>query len=178
MGVSPRMEISPCELQLGLSSEMHPTCLADPMSLMEHTSCHLTRTTIHSIKYAKASLIFKQHLYWLLPLQLRVDVNHTATSQAEVRPYISGTPMNPPSSVNLPFPVMVTPKEKYEYFMPRESFNLGGMLSNPLMLAMIACGILVVATPYIMVCCPIFRFFAVYPRIWTEQFGSRDSRRI
>ena len=26
MGVSPRMEISPCELQLGLSSEMHPTC--------------------------------------------------------------------------------------------------------------------------------------------------------
>jgi len=47
------MEISPCELQLGLSSEMHPTCLADPMSLMEHTSCRLTRTTIHLIKYAK-----------------------------------------------------------------------------------------------------------------------------
>jgi len=59
--------------------------------------------------------------------------------------------MDPPSNILLPYPLSITAKEKYVYFLPQESFNLGGMLSNPMMLAMIFCGILVLAMPYIMV---------------------------
>jgi len=41
--------------------------------------------------------------------------------------------------------------KKYEYFTPKESFNLKGMLSNPMMLIMIFGGVLMLATPYITV---------------------------
>jgi hypothetical protein len=93
-------------------------------------------------------------------LQYRIDINQNSVSPVEVRPYILGIPMNPPSNVILPYPLSIAAKEKYVYFLPRQSFNLGGMLSNPMMLAMLACGVLVLAMPYIMVsrgCCSWFR---------------------
>jgi hypothetical protein len=80
----------------------------------------------------------------------RIDINQNSVSPVEVRPYILGIPMNPPSNVILPYPLSIAAKEKYVYFLPRQSFNLGGMLSNPMMLAMLACGVLVLAMPYIM----------------------------
>jgi len=82
--------------------------------------------------------------------QYRIDVNHRSISPVEVRPYILGVPMGPPSNILLPYPLSIASREKYVYFLPQESFNLGGMLLNPMMLAMIACGGLVLAMPYIM----------------------------
>jgi hypothetical protein len=81
-------------------------------------------------------------------LQYRIDINQSSVSPVEVRPYILGIP---PSNVLRPYPLSITAKGKYVYFLPRETFNLGGMLSSPMMLAMIACGALVLAMPYIMV---------------------------
>jgi len=83
--------------------------------------------------------------------QYRIDINQGSISPVEARPYTLGTPMDPPSNILLPYPLSITAKEKYVYFLPQESFNLGGMLLNPMMLAMIFCGILVLAMPYIMV---------------------------
>ena len=85
-----------------------------------------------------------------LHLQLRIDVNSTS-SVTEVRPYVGGTPMNPPSSVILPYPVLLMPREKQNYFIPPESFNLGGMLSNPMMLLMVGGAGMMLAMPYLVV---------------------------
>jgi len=82
--------------------------------------------------------------------QYRIDVNQSSISPVEVRPHSLGISMNPPSEVTLFYPLSIAAKEKFVYFLPRESFNLGGMLSSPMMLAMIACGVLVLAMPYIM----------------------------
>jgi len=81
--------------------------------------------------------------------QLRIDVNGTS-SEIQVRPYVDGTPMNPPSSVMLPYPVLLMPREKQNYFIPPESFNLGAMLSNPMMLLMVGGAGMMLAMPYLM----------------------------
>ncbi|TFK76930.1 hypothetical protein BDN72DRAFT_873417 [Pluteus cervinus] len=69
--------------------------------------------------------------------QLRVDV--VESTNVTVRPYVPGTPLNPPASVILPFPVVLSAKQKYDYFTPVQSFNLIAMFSNPMML-MVAVG--------------------------------------
>ncbi|KAJ3505099.1 hypothetical protein NLJ89_g7592 [Agrocybe chaxingu] len=81
--------------------------------------------------------------------QLRVDVARSSLPP-EVRPYIAGTPLNPPSSVLLPYPIVLSPKEKNVYFVPPESFNLTGMLANPMMLLMVGAAVMVFAMPYLM----------------------------
>ncbi|KAF8167928.1 hypothetical protein B0H34DRAFT_683677, partial [Crassisporium funariophilum] len=78
--------------------------------------------------------------------QLRIDINNSTT---EVRPYVSGTPMTPPSPVLLPYPVVFTPREKHTYFVPPESFNIISMLSNPMMLLMVFGGGMMLAMPYL-----------------------------
>jgi hypothetical protein len=78
----------------------------------------------------------------------------------EVRPYIPGTPLNPPSTVLLSYPISLAAKEKANYFVPPESFNLAGMLANPMMLLMVFGGALMLAMPYIMV-----RFPPSYPML-------------
>ncbi|KAK7463762.1 hypothetical protein VKT23_007101 [Stygiomarasmius scandens] len=80
--------------------------------------------------------------------QLRVDVQDETT--AEVRTYVAGTPLNPPSSFLLPYPVALEAKGKYNYFVPPESFNLMGMLGSPMMLIMIFGGAMVLGLPYLM----------------------------
>lgn len=75
----------------------------------------------------------------------------SAPAPVEVHPYVPGTPFNPPSAVVLPYPIVVTPKEQHVFFIPREGFNLGGMLANPMMLMMIGLGAFMLAMPYIMV---------------------------
>ncbi|KII93494.1 hypothetical protein PLICRDRAFT_171238 [Plicaturopsis crispa FD-325 SS-3] len=80
--------------------------------------------------------------------QLRVDV--TSESVPEIRPYIPGTPLNPPSSVSLPYPITLAARAKYSYFAPRESFNIVGMFQNPMMLMMVFGGVMMLAMPYMM----------------------------
>jgi len=79
--------------------------------------------------------------------QLRIDVNN---STLEVRPYVLGTPLKPPSSVLLPYPIVLTPREKSVYFVPPEAFNLVAMMSNPMMLLMVFGGGMMLAMPYLM----------------------------
>jgi len=79
-----------------------------------------------------------------------VDVLESSP-EPEIRPYIPGTPLNPPSSVLLGYPISLPVREKSDYFIPRESFNLVAMFQNPMMLLMVFGGGLVLAMPYILV---------------------------
>ena len=83
-------------------------------------------------------------------LQLRLDVTNS-TLEVLVRPYVPGTPLNPPSPVLLPYPVVLIPREKSVYFVPPETFNLVTMMSNPMMLLMVLGGGMMLAMPYLMV---------------------------
>lgn len=79
---------------------------------------------------------------------VRIDVaNSTATPEA--RPYIAGTPHNPPGQVQLPVPLVLTPRQKHVYFAPPGSFNLLSMFSNPMMLFAAVAACLVVGLPYV-----------------------------
>jgi hypothetical protein len=79
--------------------------------------------------------------------QLRLDVKN---STAEVRLFVPGTPLNPPSPVLLPYPIVLIPREKSVYFVPPETFNLVAMMSNPMMLLMVVGGGMMLAMPYLM----------------------------
>ncbi|KAF5356076.1 hypothetical protein D9756_003922 [Leucocoprinus leucothites] len=62
---------------------------------------------------------------------LRVDVTNETV---HVYPYSLGTPFNPPSTVSLSYPVKLTPKEKLDFYVPPQSFNLYSLLTNPMVL--------------------------------------------
>ncbi|KLO07575.1 hypothetical protein SCHPADRAFT_641811 [Schizopora paradoxa] len=81
---------------------------------------------------------------------LRIDVRPDSNSKPQVRPYVAGTPHNPPSTIALPYPITLTPRIKNVYFLDREAFNLLAMLRNPMILMMVVTGGLVMAMPYIM----------------------------
>ncbi|KAH6917214.1 hypothetical protein BKA70DRAFT_1251626 [Coprinopsis sp. MPI-PUGE-AT-0042] len=74
----------------------------------------------------------------------------TASQQVDVRPYVPGTPFNPASTILLPYPIKLSAKEKFSYYSPRQSFDVLSMLSNPMMLMMVAAGALAVGMPYLM----------------------------
>lgn len=93
---------------------------------------------------------------------LRVDVNQLqpmSTSDTApqmsitARPYIPGTPHNPPSTISLPYPILLSPRQnvKKMYYVERESFGKGalGMVQSPMVLMMIVMGVLVVGLPYL-----------------------------
>ncbi|KAK1223795.1 hypothetical protein PQX77_013319 [Marasmius sp. AFHP31] len=79
--------------------------------------------------------------------QLRIDVGE---KNVEVKPYIPGTPFNPPSSVTLQYPIVLQARQQYNYFVPPEAFNIMGMLGSPMMLMMIFGGGMMLAMPYLM----------------------------
>ncbi|TBU48403.1 hypothetical protein BD309DRAFT_912012 [Dichomitus squalens] len=81
--------------------------------------------------------------------QLRVDIFETETLP-EVRPYFPGTPLDPPSTITLPYPITLTARGKHDYFVPRESFNVLAMFKNPMMMLMLGAGVLVLLTPMMM----------------------------
>ncbi|KAI5118631.1 hypothetical protein M0805_006998 [Coniferiporia weirii] len=81
---------------------------------------------------------------------LRVDVYPTGEALPTARPYIPGTPHNPPSSVSLRYPVVLAPRQKADYFIERQSFDVLGMLRNPMVLMMLVMGVLMLGMPYIM----------------------------
>lgn len=74
-------------------------------------------------------------------------------SPPEVRPYLPGTPLSSTadSPVTIAYPLKVHPRYKNEYFVPKQSFNVMGMLQNPMIMMMGAVGLMVVALPYMMV---------------------------
>ncbi|EAU92891.1 hypothetical protein CC1G_03678 [Coprinopsis cinerea okayama7 len=80
---------------------------------------------------------------------VRVDVLK-GESKPEIRPYVQGTPLDPPSTVLLPYPVTLSAKESFVYFKPPESFNLVSMLSNPMMMMMVVGGVMMLGMPYLM----------------------------
>ncbi|KAI0793428.1 hypothetical protein C8Q75DRAFT_731154 [Abortiporus biennis] len=82
--------------------------------------------------------------------RLRIDVLEGDDSLPEVRPYIPGTPLSPASKVLLPYPISLSPRVKYDYFIARESFNLIGMFQNPMMMIMLLTGVMMLAMPYLM----------------------------
>lgn len=101
---------------------------------------------IYSTKYVCYAVGFRN----LTSLaQLRLDVTNEST--VEVRPYVPGTPLNPPSSILLSHPIKLSAHQKFNYFIPRESFNIMGMLKSPMILIMIFGGGLVLGMPYLMV---------------------------
>lgn len=63
--------------------------------------------------------------------QLRVDV---ANEIVQVYPYSLGTPFNLPSTISLPYPVKLVPKEKLDFYAAQQSFNLYSLLTNPMVL--------------------------------------------
>ncbi|KAF8633947.1 hypothetical protein AX15_001130 [Amanita polypyramis BW_CC] len=81
--------------------------------------------------------------------QLRIDI-FNSTAAAEARPYIAGSPLNPPNEVLLPIPLALTPRQEHEYFVPPGSFNLLSMFSNPMMIFMVIAAGMVLATPYLL----------------------------
>ncbi|KAL5498210.1 hypothetical protein ACEPAH_2340 [Sanghuangporus vaninii] len=80
---------------------------------------------------------------------LRVDVYPSGESLPDVRPYIPGTPHNPPSTVSLQYPIVLTPRHKANYFVEMQSFNALGMLRNPMVLMMLVTAVLVFGMPYL-----------------------------
>lgn len=110
-----------------------------------------------------------EDVYWL-GQQLRVDVTPTDT-EPTIHPFIIGTPFNPVSSITIPFPVILTPRSKNTWFVPKEGFNLLGMFQNPMMLIMVFTGVMMFAMPYIMVCdfeTMVVRFSdSTFRNLWT-----------
>ena len=82
--------------------------------------------------------------------KLRVDILDTDTLP-EIRPYTPGTPLTPPAPVALPYPITLSPTAKLDYFTQQQAFNLVGMFNSPMMLMMLFAGVMVFATPYLMV---------------------------
>ncbi|EMD41803.1 hypothetical protein CERSUDRAFT_90379 [Gelatoporia subvermispora B] len=81
--------------------------------------------------------------------KLRVDV-FESDSLPEVRPYFPGTPLSPPSTITLPYPIVLYARQKNDYFVSRESFNVLGMLQNPMMMLTVVVGGMMLLMPYIM----------------------------
>ena len=86
--------------------------------------------TIHSILYV-TSLHCHPCFIRKYFQQMRVDI---ADKIVQVYPYSLGTPFNPPSTVSLPYPVKLVPKEKFDFYTARQSFNLYSLLTNPMVL--------------------------------------------
>ena len=92
-------------------------------------------------------------------------------SLPEVRPYIPGTPLSPAAPVTLPYPIILSPIRRLDFYMTREGFDIVALFKNPMMMMMLVGGVMVFAMPYIMVrstwcvtgriCSPFYR------RIWT-----------
>lgn len=79
-----------------------------------------------------------------------IEVHDEETKAPTVYPYIPGTPLLPKANVTLPHPVALLARRRNTYFVPRESFNLVGMFSNPMMMLMLFTGVMMFAMPSIM----------------------------
>lgn len=112
--------------------------------------------------------------------QYRIDVVDSL-SPPEIRPYLPGTPLSSTanSPITIAYPLNVHPRYKNEYFVPKQSFNVMGMLQNPMIMMMGVVGIMVVALPYMMVRSLSLAArkrswgFIINPAYYAEKSGSR-----
>lgn len=74
-----------------------------------------------------------------------------AASPPHVKSHMLGTPLISAASVSMRYPIVLIPRHKNNYFKPHESFNLLGMLQNPMVMIMVLTGLMMVGMPYIMV---------------------------
>jgi len=93
------------------------------------------------------NIVARDHLFD----QYRIDIVDSL-SPPEVRPYIPGTPLSSTanSPITVTYPLSIHPRYKNEYFVPKQSFNVMGMLQNPMIMMMGAVGVMVLALPYMM----------------------------
>ncbi|KAF7791928.1 hypothetical protein EIP86_002954 [Pleurotus ostreatoroseus] len=82
-------------------------------------------------------------------VQLRIDVSES-DSTTEVRPYIPGTPLSPPSPVLLSYPIVLPATHKLDFYVAHQAFNLLGMFKSPMMMMMLFGGGMVFLMPYLM----------------------------
>jgi len=68
-----------------------------------------------------------------------------------VYPYIPATPLDPPPRIALAYPIALAARQRNQYFVPPQGFDLFGMFQNPMMLMMVAAAILMVAMPSLLV---------------------------
>ncbi|KIM32649.1 hypothetical protein M408DRAFT_184612 [Serendipita vermifera MAFF 305830] len=80
---------------------------------------------------------------------LRIDVLESS-DLPEVRSYTPGTPLDPPSMFTLPYPLTLQARRKLDFFVPEASFNILGMLQNPMMLMMGVTALAVLGLPYML----------------------------
>ncbi|KAJ6627221.1 hypothetical protein B0H10DRAFT_1996116 [Mycena sp. CBHHK59/15] len=78
--------------------------------------------------------------------QARIDV---LESTFEARPYTIGTPLDPASPV-LFTKLSLPARQRHIYFVPIDSFNLLGMVQNPMTMMVLFVGAMVLAMPYLM----------------------------
>lgn len=114
-------------------------------------------------------------LKMLMTRQFRVDVLPD-TDTPEVRPYFPGTPLNNPNSpptYSVPYPLVLEAKRHLDFFVPKESFNVMGMLGSPMVLMMGFAALMALGLPYLMVS---ISSVARVPDsdTYTEKSGSRD----
>lgn len=74
-----------------------------------------------------------------------------AEPYASVYAYVPGTPLAPAPLLTTGYPIVISAKDKNGYFLEHEAFDPLAMLKNPMMMIMIATGVLLFATPYLMV---------------------------
>ena len=123
---------------------------ADQQFQQERTSSLWSRMTMFSSRFAQPYTHAEVPPDTLCFRQLRVDVLES-DSLPEVRPYFPGTPLSPPSTATLPYPIVLSARAKHDYFVPRESFNVLAMFKNPMMMMMLGAGVLVLLMPTMMV---------------------------
>ena len=102
--------------------------------------------------------------------QYRIDLVDSL-SPPEVRPYVPGTPLSSTanSPITVTYPLNVHPRYKNEYFVPKQSFNIMGMLQSPMIMMMGVVGLMVLALPYMMVGIPFVpNRFSKLMAIWTR----------
>ena len=105
---------------------------------------------------------------------MRLDV---LEDSIEAHPYAPATPLSPAIAAKLPYPLVLVPRAKFSYYAPPETFDIMAMVKSPMVLMMIATAVMVLAMPYLMVCC-IIRVYSPCSDACIVQYGPRVSRRI
>ena len=145
--------------------------------------CAICSSARLRVRTSEHFFLFAHEVISIARFKLRIDVQDEESNPV-VRPYIPGTPLSPPSNVKLTYPISLSARAKYDYYVPKESFNLIGMFQNPMMMIMLFTGVMVLAMPYLMVRSgqqynqPIFTR-EIPRKTWTQRcFRSSKSARL
>jgi hypothetical protein len=96
------------------------------------------------------------HLTCLCLVQLRIDVlNADSDSNVTVHAFVLGTPFTA-AVPNVGYPIVLSARGRNAYFVEPEAFNPLTMFQSPMMLMMLVTGVMLFATPYLMVCVKSF----------------------